>query len=127
MGGLVLLLFALVGLGGLAFWVASLVDMARRPEWQWKMAGQEKILWIILVCVANALAIVSLVYWFAIRPKLVAVEGATPPGFGPAPYPYAGFPVGFPAQSPGAAPQPGWYADPFGAGPSRYWDGSRWI
>jgi hypothetical protein len=60
--------------------IIALIDIAKRPDWQWKIAGQEKILWFLLVILVNFLAIPSLIYWFNIRKKLIAVERAAAAG-----------------------------------------------
>ena len=49
--------FFVISIGSLVFFVIALVDIAKRPDWQWKMAGQEKILWLLLVILINFLAI----------------------------------------------------------------------
>jgi len=65
--------FAII-IGSLVLMIVALVDIARRPDWQWKLAGQEKIPWPLLVILVNLLAIPSLMYWFNIRKKLQAVD-----------------------------------------------------
>ncbi len=108
--------------------VVSVIDMARRPDWQWKIAGQEKVLWIVLVCLVNAFAIVSLIYWFHIRKKLIAVESAAASGqFGPGHMGFSGWEPGPGPQFPQGGAPPGWYPDPGGANANRYWDGYRWT
>ena len=63
----------------LAFPIRAIVDAARRPDAEWLAAGQNKMLWIVLIAaltvVGGAGWIVAIVYVFAIRPKLVAVQG----------------------------------------------------
>src|ERR1700735_2284790 len=54
-----------LSIGSLVFFIIAIVDIAKRPDWQWKMAGQEKILWLLLVILFNFLAIASLIYWSA--------------------------------------------------------------
>ena len=113
--------------GSLVMLVVALVDIARRPEWQWKLAGQEKVLWLLLVILVNILAIPSLIYWFSIRKKLVAVEQAAAAGqFGPGQMTYAGWAPVPPNPSPGMVP-PGWHPDPSGQQQWRWWDGTRWT
>jgi Protein of unknown function (DUF2510) len=128
--GIVLLvvLYLVVIVGSLVMLIVAVVDMAKRPEWQWKLAGQEKVVWILLVVLVNLFAIPALIYWFNIRKKLVAVEQAaaagqygpghmTPGGWEPMP----AYPYGF-----ATVPGPGWHPDPSGQSPLRWWDGTRW-
>ncbi|HUC36123.1 MAG TPA: DUF2510 domain-containing protein [Acidimicrobiales bacterium] len=70
-----------LGLVSLVFFVFILVDMIRRPAWQWKQAGSNKAMWItlevVLFVLFGLLSIVSgIVYLAAARPKLVAAERA---------------------------------------------------
>lgn len=124
---LVVLWFVVI-IGSLAMMIVALVDIVKRPEWQWKLAGQEKVLWLLLVILVNFLAIPSLIYWFNIRKKLKAVEeGAANGLYGQGHITYAGWePVPVPINPPGAAP-PGWYPDPSGQLPLRWWDGAGWT
>ena len=123
--GIVLLftLYGIVIIGSLVMLVVALVDIAKRPDWQWRLAGQEKILWILLVILVNFLAIPSLIYWFVIRPKLIDVELAAAAGrFGPGRWGYTGWEPGSPP-----LPGPGWHPDPAGGSLLRWWDGARWT
>ena len=70
------IIWFVIAIGSLVMLIVALVDIVRRPDWQWKLAGQEKILWLLLVILVNFLAIPSLIYWFNIRKKLQAVEAA---------------------------------------------------
>lgn len=118
------ILFVVIGIGSLVFFIIALVDIAKRPDWQWKMAGQEKILWLLLVILINFLAIPSLIYWFSIRKQLQAVEEAAAKGlYGPGHMTYGGWE---PAPVPATAPA-GWYQDTSGQAPYRWWDGARWT
>jgi hypothetical protein len=119
-----------LAIASLVFMIVSLVDMVKRPDWQWKLAGQEKVLWIVLVLLINAFAIVSLIYWFNIRKRLIAVEQAaaagqygagymTPGGWQP-----SAAAMGYPMT--GTAP-PGWLPDPSGQHRYRWWDGANWT
>ena len=65
--GIIIFVWLVVGIGSLVMLVVALVDIVKRPDWEWKLAGQEKILWILLVVLINFLAIPSLIYWFNIR------------------------------------------------------------
>ena len=125
-----------VGFVALVFAVFVIVDMARRPNWQWERAGSSKTLWlvleVVLVLLTGILAIVWGILYLAItRPKLVAVEqqGQGPPGWsggwpgtgtatsypgtGAPSYPGTGAPSYPGAGAPGAAPPyPGASAQP---------------
>src|ERR1700728_3755533 len=86
------ILIVAISIGSLVFFIMAIIDIAKRPDWQWKMAGQEKILWLLLVILINSLAIPSLIYWFSIRKKLQSVEEATAKGlYGPSHMTYAGW------------------------------------
>jgi hypothetical protein len=117
-----------IGIGSLVMMIVALVDIVRRPDWQWRMAGQEKVLWILLVILVNFLAIPSLIYWFNIRKKLQAVEaGAAAGRYGPGHLTYAGWePVPVPISVAGMAPA-GWYPDAGGQARLRWWDGAQWT
>jgi hypothetical protein len=119
--------FVLV-VGSLVMLIVSLIDIVRRPEWQWKMAGQEKTLWLLLVILVNFLAIPSLIYWFNIRKKLKAVEAAAASGqYGSGHMTYAGWePIPSQSPSPSSAPA-GWYPDPSGKAQLRWWDTVTWT
>ncbi len=114
--------YGIVAIGSLVMLVVALVDIVRRPEWQWKLAGQEKVLWILLVILVNVLAIPSLIYWFTVRKKLIAVQQAADSGaYGPGRVTYAGWEPVPPPLVP-----PGWHPDPTGRPGLRWWDGVGW-
>jgi hypothetical protein len=122
--GLVVLfiLYGVVIIGSLAMLIVALVDIIKRPDWQWKLAGQEKVLWILLVILVNVLAIPSLIYWFKIRKKLIVVERAAASGlYGPGHLTYSGWEPTPPPMAP-----PGWHPDPSGQHRLRWWDGTQW-
>jgi hypothetical protein len=120
-------LYILVLLGSFVFFIFALIDIVKRPDWQWKFAGQEKVLWILLVILVNFLAIASLIYWFNIRKKLMAVEKAAAVGlFGPGHMTYAGWEPS-PAPVMEVASSPNWLPDPSGRHRWRWWDGRSWT
>jgi hypothetical protein len=121
--------YIVVVLGSLAMMVVAVVDIARRPDWQWKIAGQEKVLWLLLAVLVNVLAVPSLIYWFNIRKKLVAVEHAAAAGaYGPGHMTVSGWTPGPAPLGPSVTVAPaGWQPDPSGHHQFRWWDGARWT
>lgn len=106
--------FVVIGLVALAFGIFTIVDMAKRPSWQWQRAGSNKTMWLVLEVVCLLLfglvaIVVALLYFALPRPRLVAVEreGAGRPPYPGAP-PYGG------SQYPTAEPYGGggWYPSP---------------
>jgi hypothetical protein len=129
--GLVLLfiiVWFVVVIGSLVMFIVAIVDIVKRPDWQWKLAGQEKILWLLLVILVNILAIPALIYWFNIRKKLIAVEAAAVAGqYGPGQMTVSGWVPGPAAPAPySSVAAPGWFSDPSHEHPLRWWDGGRW-
>jgi hypothetical protein len=63
------------------FW--GIVDSAMRPESQWRAAGQNKALWVVMMTAGAFLPppigiIVAVAYLVAIRPKLIRAGLAEP-------------------------------------------------
>jgi hypothetical protein len=126
--GVVFLVFGALVVASLVMTIVAIVDMARRPDWQWKLAGQDKALWIVLSVVVNVLGVVPLIYWFHIRKKLIAVEQAARAGvYGPGSMTVGGWVPGYGFQGGPPAWPPGWYADPADPASDRWWDGARWT
>ncbi len=122
--GVLFFVYLAVILGSVAFMIVALVDIVRRPDWQWRLAHQEKILWLLLVILVNFLAIPSLIYWFSIRKKLVAVDEQAKAGaFGPGHMGWTGWE---PGPGPPAPIPPGWHRDPRGQHQLRWWGGTAW-
>jgi hypothetical protein len=104
----------IIGLVTLVMFIFVLVDMVRRPDWQWRQAGSSKTMWIVLEVLLfvlfGFLSIISgIVYLASARPKLVAAERAGRAGDGGG---YSDQWGGGPYQTPPSgwgAPPPGGY------------------
>ncbi len=86
-------------LAGMVFWVIKLIEVARIPDLQFRAAGSEKVVWVLIVALVGVIG--ALVWQFVQRGEVLAAAGRVP-----------------------LAP-PGWYPD--GAGGYRWWDGSSWF
>lgn len=109
LGPLFFLLFTVavfaLAIGGTVLWVLALIEVARFPEPVFRMAGTERVTWILVVALAQLIG--AVIYWFAVRQKLKVAderfrrEGwAAVPGWSPYPPAYGGHP------NPGAPPPP---------------------
>ena len=101
--GLFLLWFVFIfvfAIGSLVFWIIALVDVVKIPDYQFRAAGTDKTVWVLVVALAQGIG--GLVWWFAQRRKVRAFDGLRPP------------------------PPPGWYPGPSGRG-VEWWDGGRWT
>ncbi len=113
-----LAIFALV-IAAIALALWAVIDAARRPDWQFEAAGQNKTLWIVLPAAGAAMCqllglVAALVYLLSIRKKL---QAALPPqsGYGGYGGPVSMPPPGWPG-GPGGPP-PGWPGGPGGPPP----------
>lgn len=88
-GAFVLFFLGMVAVAvvGTVLWVVALVDLLRRPSWQWAAAGQNQVVWALVVVLGHLVG--AIVYWLVARPALRRVEGMAPPfpGWPPAPPP----------------------------------------
>ncbi len=66
--GLFILLFGIVALAGFAFWIWSLVDAIQRPDAEWEQAGQNKLIWILVIVLIGFIG--SIIYLLVARPQL---------------------------------------------------------
>jgi D-alanyl-lipoteichoic acid acyltransferase DltB (MBOAT superfamily) len=76
------LIILVVGLALFVFHIYVLVDILKHGDAAWQASGQNTSLWIGLWVLAFCCGgiIIDLIYWLAIRPKLVA-PGAAPGGY----------------------------------------------
>ncbi len=96
---LVLGVLFLVWLATIAWWIASIVEIARIPDHQFRAAGSEKLTWLLVVILTG---ILGTVIWRVVKRSDVKMM--------------AGMAV---------LPPPGWYPEPGGS--IRWWDGLRWT
>ena len=116
-----------IGLVSLVFAIFVIVDMARRPGWQWTQARSNKALWLTLEILCLILLglvsiVVGILYFSIVRPRLVAAERqGMAPWQGPSGWPPSGGWPGPPGY-PGQAPPPGvpWTGQP---GDAQSWPG----
>lgn len=66
--GVLLLVFVVFGIAGFAFWVWSLVDAIQRPDAEWELAGQSKLVWILALIFVGIIG--SFIYLLVARPAL---------------------------------------------------------
>ena len=95
-----LLVFFGIWAAAIVFWILKIIEVAWIPELQFKAAGTDKILWLLLVILLQVIG--ALVWQLAKRRDVLAAAGRVPP------------------------PPAGWYADP-STGGLRWWDGYRWT
>lgn len=62
------LVFALIALATTVVWILSLVDALRIDDQRWAAAGQNKLLWVLLIVLLGLLG--SLLYAVMARPSL---------------------------------------------------------
>jgi hypothetical protein len=105
--GLFLLVFFAAMIAGVVFWIMKIVEVAGIPEPQYRAAGTDKTVWVLVVVLVGWLG--ALIWQFAKRDEVLRAGGLVPLGGAPGP-------IGQP---------PGWYPE-FGTGWFAYWDGYRW-
>lgn len=93
-------LFFGLAIAAFVYWVIALVEVARIPEYQFRVVGTEKTTWILVVALLQGIG--ALIWLFAKRREVLAAAGRLP-----------------------HAP-PGWYPDPY-TGAMRWWDGYQWV
>lgn len=101
---LLVVAFFLLIFGGIVaamvFWVLAIVEVARIPEQQFRAAGTDKTMWILVVVLAQFVG--ALVWHLAKRRDVRAAAGVLPP------------------------PPAGWYPNSV-TGATEWWDGYRWT
>jgi len=119
----VLAVFAVLALLALVPIVWAIVDVLRRPAWQFSTV--RKVLWVATLGVGWLImwpiALISSVMYLAVFRRRLPVAIA-PPSMATWD-PYASDAGGRPSQLPAA----GWYPDPGGTSSRRWWDGKGWT
>jgi hypothetical protein len=88
LGALAILLGFVVAVAFIGLWVWSIVDAARRPEAEWRAAGQSKPLWLGIIIGVGVLGcgsfgwVGSLLYLLVAVPPLRRARAAQPPAVG---------------------------------------------
>jgi hypothetical protein len=78
---LFLIVYVVFVLAVLAFKIFVLLDILKHSDAAWQASGQNKVLWIVLWVFCCGGIVFDLIYWFAIRPKVLAAEsGPGAPG-----------------------------------------------
>ncbi|HET9092091.1 MAG TPA: DUF2510 domain-containing protein [Acidimicrobiales bacterium] len=98
--GLILVVLFLAWLATIAWWIGSIVEIARIPDYQFRAAGSEKLTWLLVVILTG---ILGTVIWRVVKRSDVKMMAGMAP-----------------------LPPPGWYPEP-GSGSIRWWDGLRWT
>ena len=94
------LLVAAVFVAGFVFWILTIIEVARLPEYQFQAAGTEKTTWVLVVALAGFIG--ALIWLFAKRRAVLDAAGRMP------------------------STPPGWYPEP-GSQRLRWWDGTQWT
>lgn len=94
------LVFFGLWLASFVYWIIAIVEVARIPDQQFRAAGAEKTVWVLIVVLTQIIG--ALVWRFTKRRDVLAAAGRIP------------------------APAPGWYPEP-GSGALRWWDGVQWT
>lgn len=137
--GLFFLIFFAALIAALVFWIMKIVEVAQIPEPQYRAAGTDKTVWVLVVVLVGWVG--ALIWQFAKRDDVLRARGLLPPQpFGYGLPPGTGYRQG-PGPAYGAGPGPGygnygpapvpttpagWYPEP-GTGWFAYWDGARWT
>lgn len=70
--GIFFLLFGAIAIAGFVFWIWSLVDAIQRPDAEWEQAGQNKLVWILVLIFVGFIG--SIIYLLVARPSLEEVK-----------------------------------------------------
>lgn len=118
----VLAVFGVLALLALVPIIWAIVDVVRRPAWQFSPV--RKVLWIVTLVVGWVIlwpiALISAVLYLTIYRRRLSVPMAPLPMATWDPY------AGEAGERPSRFPPAGWYPDPGGGPYRRWWDGRGW-
>jgi hypothetical protein len=95
-----------IGVAAIGWWIHALLEVARIPEWQFDIAESNKLFWIVVIVLLNAVG--ALLWHFTARERVFAADDDR-----------------YDVDEMYDAPA-GWYTQPDEA-VRRWWDGSRWT
>ncbi len=115
--GLFFLIFFAAMIAGLVFWIMKIVEVAGIPEQQYRAAGTDKTVWVLVVVLVGWVG--ALIWQFAKREDVLRARGLVPPpygfggapGWGPGPGPGPGYRQQLPGPGWGQQPNQGWGPD----------------
>jgi hypothetical protein len=73
---ILVLLITAVSIAIFVFQIICIIDTTKYPDAAWEATGQTKAMWLILTIVGLFVCfLLSLYYWFAVRPKVRTAAG----------------------------------------------------
>ncbi|MGH9278974.1 MAG: hypothetical protein ACRD12_12825, partial [Acidimicrobiales bacterium] len=76
--GLFVLVFVALWLAALVFWIMTIIEVVKIQDDQYKAAGTDKIVWVLIVILAGVIG--ALIWRFVKRNDVLAATGAMPYG-----------------------------------------------
>lgn len=68
--------FFFLAIAGFVFWIWGLVDALRRPQSEWQAAGQNQILWVVVMVFLGFIG--TILYLLIARPQLAGSSEKLP-------------------------------------------------
>jgi hypothetical protein len=124
--------FGALALASLVPIVWAIVDVVRRPAWQFSTG--RKVMWALTLgfgwLILWPIALISSVLYLTVIRRRFPPATAVPPAAGPGvamPPWQPQTPLPMPPPAPRELPPAGWYPDPAGTPSQRWWDGVGWT